>query len=171
MEKSDKISHGDIVVQSFWKEIKETKNVQVMYLTAMSSENSGNTKDIIEAVKYAEKNGATICNLSSISFKNSKELDKEISSSNMQFVVPAGNYGMKLDDNFKCYPASYRYRNVITVGALDDKGKILDSSNYGDEYVNIFYNGIATFEKQRYEGTSIACARITALLANNDTAT
>lgn len=138
-----------------------------MYLTAMSRENKGNTKNIIEAIKYAEKNGATICNLSSVSFKNSKELENVISDSNMKFVVPAGNYGVKLDNNFKCYPASYKYKNITTVGALDNEGQILDSSNYGIEYVDVFYNGIAIVSKEKYEGTSIACVRISALIAND----
>lgn len=160
------LSHGDVVADSFWKELKNfNRDINVMYLTAMNMENTGNEKDIIKAVKYAEENGATICLLSSVSFTNSVMLENLISRSNMKFVVPAGNYGMKLDNNFRCYPASYNYKNVITVGALDNDGKILDSSNYGSEYIDMFYNGITICEEQRYEGTSIASARVAALIA------
>lgn len=161
------ISHGDIVANTFWQELNGSNcDISVMYLTAMSMDNTGTENDIIEAVKYAEDNGATICILSSVSFKTSTKLEDTIAHSNMEFVVPAGNYGMKLDSDFKCYPASYNYENVLAVGALDNDGRILDSSNYGSEYIDIFYNGIATYENQRYEGTSIACARVAALVAS-----
>lgn len=49
---------------------------------------------------------------------------------------------------------------------MDNEGHILDSSNYGIEYVDVFYNGITIVSKQKYEGTSIACARISALIAD-----
>lgn len=38
-----------------------------------------------------KKNGVTICNLSSVSFKDSKELENVISDSNMKFVDPASS--------------------------------------------------------------------------------
>ena len=49
---------------------------------------------------------------------------------------------------------------------MDNEGHRLDSSNYGIEYVDVFYNGITIVSKQKYEGTSIACARISALIAD-----
>lgn len=51
----------------------------------------------------------------------------------IKFIVAAGNDHVNLDDNCKYYPACYKSKNIITVGALTKKGKKATTSNYGNK--------------------------------------
>lgn len=122
-------------------------------------------QNVTDAIKYAEENGAQICNLSLASLTQHESLKKIIMDSKMMFVVPSGNHGMELSEEFKCYPASYECDNLITVGALGEDNALIDCSNYGDKYVDVYCNGVIAFDGEMYEGTSIACARESAVCA------
>ena len=78
-------------------------------------------------------------------------------------IAAAGNEGENLDEGFPSYPVNYRLDNVISVAALDDTGKMLKISNYGENTVNVAVNGILKYKDEVIEGTSIATARVTAL--------
>lgn len=55
----------------------------------------GEEKAIIEAIRYAEANGASICNLSFGTTEYYPELEKVMRDSKMLFVVSAGNGNAK----------------------------------------------------------------------------
>ncbi len=117
--------------------------VKIMVLKALGGDDeSGSTSGIVEAIKYAEKMGATICNFSFGTDKPDKYLEEAIRDSNMLFVVAAGNgdentgLGYNIDSR-PIYPASYRYANIITVANLQADGDLHISSNYSNNYVDI----------------------------------
>ena len=131
---------------------------------------SGYTSDIIKAIKYAEKNGADICNLSlggpgyNVAFYNT------IKKSNMLFIVAAGNNGQNLSEN-DFYPAKYDCENIITVANLDNSGKLHASSNYNNEIVDIAAPGtyiLSTGSDNNYlymTGTSMATPMVSGAIA------
>ena len=96
---------------------------------------------MIAAIRYAEANGASICNLSFCSGVYSQELADTIQNSGMLFVVAAGNgdeNGIGLNiDQIPAYPASLPFPNVITVSNLMFDGNLDTSSNFGPESADI----------------------------------
>ncbi|MEG2512036.1 MAG: S8 family serine peptidase [Acetivibrio sp.] len=117
--------------------------VKLMSCKALGSEGEGNMSAIIEAIEYAENNGASICNLSLGTSDYSKALYKAIKNSKMLFVCAAGN-GTK-DTNMQgydiskspVYPAGYQLDNIITVANTNNTGQLDSSSCYSNEYVDI----------------------------------
>jgi hypothetical protein len=117
--------------------------VKIMVLKALGGDDeSGSTSGIIEAIKYAESMGATICNFSFGTDKPDRYLEEAIKDSDMLFVVAAGNgdentgIGYNIDTR-PIYPASYRYNNIITVANLQADGNLHTSSNYSANHVDL----------------------------------
>lgn len=117
--------------------------VKIMVLKALGGDDeSGSTSGIVEAIKYAEKMGATICNFSFGTDKPDTYLEEAIRDSKMLFVVAAGNgdentgLGYNIDSR-PIYPASYKYNNIITVANLQADGNLHLSSNYSGNNVDI----------------------------------
>lgn len=151
-------------------------NVSIMSLKVLDSEeeiNSGNVSDIIKAVKYAEANGAQICNLSLCITEYDDVLKETMKESDMLFVVPAGNgSGRGIDISKKpVFPASYKLDNMIVVANLNYNGKLNKRSNYGLDYVDVAAPGtciISTYPKNLYRyasGTSMSTAVVTGIAA------
>ena len=90
----------------------------------------GNTAALIKAIRYAEDNGASICNLSLTSPANDQALYCAIRDSSMLFVAAAGNDGKDIDRT-PVYPASYELDNVISAANISCGGELHESSNYG----------------------------------------
>ena len=126
-------------------------------------------------MKYAEANGADICNLSFGSGNCTPEFEAAIRDSKMLFVVAAGNgnqYQVGYDiDKSPVYPASLPYDNVITVGNLLFNGRLDDSSNYGAVSVDLAAPGtyiLSTIPGDSYaymSGTSMAAPMVTGAAA------
>lgn len=118
-------------------------NVKIMILKILGGEDeSGSTYGIINAINYAEKMGATICNLSFGTETTDRHLEEAIRDSKMLFVVASGNgdvnTGVGYDiDASPMYPASYPYDNIISVANLQTDGRLHLSSNYGNNSVDI----------------------------------
>ena len=90
-----------------------------------------------KAIKYAEDNGAVICNLSLTSTTDDKALYEAMKNSGMLFVVAAGNGNPKTGkgvdtDMIPFYPAAYDLDNIISVANLSFDGALSASSNYGE---------------------------------------
>ncbi|MDE5781426.1 MAG: S8 family serine peptidase, partial [Lachnospiraceae bacterium] len=157
--------------------IAGNSNVKLMVLPALLSKRTENDiNNVISAIKYAENNGADICNLSFSFSEYSKELDDVIRNSNMLFVVASGNYSSDLGggidlEKVEQYPASFNYKNVITVANLSDDMKIAYNSNYGKNTVDIGAPGefiYSTLPKNRYgfmSGSSQAAPIVSGILA------
>lgn len=151
-------------------------NIKVMVLKALGGENGeGTTLSLALAIKYAEANGATICNMSLGTETNDKILYRTMKNSKMLFVVAAGNGGEDgrgTDiDKQPSYPASYDLDNIITVANVKADGTLSTSSDYGAVSVDIAAPGtdiISTSSNGKYAymtGTSMAAPFVTAAAA------
>lgn len=151
--------------------IVQSDNVKLMVIKALGGrDGSGSTASIIKAIKYAEANGASICNLSLGSSVNDTALYKAIANSSMLFVVAAGNDSANTDSS-PCYPASYDLDNIISVANLNYNGALHYSSNYGVSSVDLAAPGsyiLSTTVNNKYSymtGSSMAAPMITAAAA------
>lgn len=99
----------------------------------------GEVDNVIDAIQYAEANGADICNISLNIDREYYQLSEVIKNSNMLFVASAGNRnGQNRNiDKYPSYPASYNYENVITVANVKSNGRLNSKSNYGVKSVDI----------------------------------
>ena len=120
-----------------------SSSVKIMVIKALGgADESGYTTGIVDAIHYAEKMGATICNFSFGTEKTDRYLEEAIRNSNMLFVVASGNgdadtgLGYNIDDK-PMYPASYRYDNIISVANIQADGKLHISSNYSYNSVDL----------------------------------
>ena len=143
-------------------------NVKIMPLKVMEND-SGYTSDIIEAIGYAEANGAKIVNCSFAGLDYNPALEDAISKSDMLFVTAAGNF-VTSTDNLVAFPACYDCKNIISVGASDNTGSIAALSSYGD-LVNVYAPGTgiySTLPDEQYDfkdGTSCSAAYVSGIAA------
>ena len=156
--------------------ITDNQYVKLMVLKALGTENGmGAPEDRVEAIHYAEANGAVICTLSFGSTEYDESVAQAIQNSNMLFVVAAGNgdrYGNGYDiDQYPVYPASLPFDNVITVGNILFDGNLDESSNYGVQNVDLAAPGVyilSTVSNNEYgymSGTSMAAPMVTGVAA------
>ncbi len=119
------------------------------------------TSDIIEAIEYAESNGAKIVNCSWGTAKDNLALKETIQQSKMLFVCAVGNSAANIDTS-PVYPASYGLNNVISVASIDKSGKLTSASNYGESSTSVAAPGediYSTLPANTYgsrSGTSLA---------------
>lgn len=117
--------------------IVQSENVKVMAVKALGGiGGTGTTQSIISAIKYAEANGASICNLSLGTPNNDEALYNTIANSSMLFVVAAGNDGTDIDIT-PTYPAAYSLDNILTVANVNYDGSLHYSSGYGKASVDV----------------------------------
>lgn len=143
-------------------------------------EGTAYTSDIIEAINYAEENGAKIINCSFGTEEENPALEETVKNSEMLFVTAAGNRNTDID-NTPVYPASYNFENVITAASMNKKGMLSSFSNYGKNTVDAAAPGeeiLSTIPGNKYgnsSGTSMAAAYVTGqaalLLSKNTTDT
>ncbi|WP_164473136.1 S8 family peptidase [Clostridium sp. E02] len=156
--------------------ITDNHYVKIMPIKALGgSEGIGSPSKVIEAIRYAEANGASICNLSMGTTAYSKELADTIHNSNMLFVVSCGNGGVSGlgydTDEHPVYPASLPYDNVISVANLLFDGTLSEDSNYGAKSVDLAAPGtyiLSTIPDNSYgfmSGTSMAAPMVTGVAA------
>ena len=151
--------------------IVQSNHVKVMAVKALGgSDGSGTTASIIQAIQYAEANGAQICNLSLGSSQNDPALYRTIASSKMLFVVAAGNDGTDLE-TAPSYPASYDLDNLIAVANIRYDGELDPTSSYGAASVDLAAPGsyiLSTTPGDTYSymtGTSMAAPMVSAAAA------
>ena len=144
-------------------------NVKIMSLKFLSYF-SGSTETAIEAIAYARNMGVKILNNSWGSSYYSSLLQAEIEKTDALFVCSAGNSGIN-SDFYPMYPAGLSSKNIISVAALDNTGRIADFSNYGKISVDVAAPGVnilSTVPGGKYEyysGTSMASPHITGIAA------
>jgi subtilisin family serine protease len=130
------------------------------------SQGTAYTSDIIEAINYAEENGANIINCSFGTSEENPALEETIKNSELLIIAAAGNNNINIDQN-PVYPASYNYQNVIAVASINQKGTLSAYSNYGKNTIEITAPGetiLSTIPENQYgysSGTSMAAAYIT----------
>ncbi len=106
-----------------------------------SSESTGKTASIAEAIKIAIRNKVHIINISAGGTGFLKEENDAIrlaESKGIIVVAASGNERADLsNEQDRYYPASYRISNVISVMAHDSMGLKSTFSNYGKDYSDI----------------------------------
>ncbi|MFT4005413.1 MAG: S8 family peptidase [Lacrimispora sp.] len=156
--------------------ITDNNYVKIMSLKSLGgSDGVGSPGAVIQAIKYAEAMGASICNLSMGTSSYSEELAQAIQNSGMLFVVSCGNGGISGlgydTDTYPVYPASFPYDNVISVANLLFDGSLSKDSNYGAASVDIAAPGsyiLSTIPGNAYgfmSGTSMAAPMVTGVAA------
>ena len=153
-------------------------SIRIMSLKALGGTNGeGTTATIIRAIRYAEANGATICNLSLCTPNYDRLFYQVIQNSNMLFVVAAGNgnsstsgTGYNIDTD-RLYPAAFPCSNIIAVANIDPNGFLHKSSCYGASSVDLAAPGtniLSTTADEGYSymtGTSMAAPMVTGVAA------
>ena len=133
------------------------------------SDGTGYTSDAIEAIEYASKMGAKIINCSFSGADNNLALKEAMAASKLLFVCAAGNAGKDIS-KAPVYPASFELSNILTVGAINNRGEIAELSNYGIN-VDVAAPGIAILSTQPenkygyHSGTSYSAPYVTAIAA------
>jgi hypothetical protein len=150
-------------------------NARIMACKFLDDEGFGFTSDAIRCIEFAVKNNARIINASWGDGPFSQSLHDAIvraGEAGVLFVTSAGN-DAKDNDRFLPYPASYQIENVISVAALDRRGRLADFSNFGALKVSLAAPGVeiystAGFSDSAYEwrdGTSMAAAHVAGVAA------
>ena len=146
-------------------------NVKLMIIKALGGKEgedagTGLTSSIVQAINYAEKMGAQICNLSFGGDEEDPALKQVMKESNMLFICASGNDGQDTDKK-PIYPASYELPNVISVANINSDGTLAASSNYGVQSVDLAAPGseiVSTLvgnDYGRMTGTSMAAPMVT----------
>ena len=132
----------------------------------------------IDAIDYAASFGVHIINASWGGSSYNTLLETAIAESGALVVAAAGNYNEDIDQpGGQFYPASFTLANVVSVAAVDQKGKRAVFSNYGDVGVDISAPGtniLSTYPASAdcaspcyawAEGTSMAAPHVTGVAA------
>ncbi len=130
---------------------------------------TGTLADAVEAVKYATRMGADICNLSWGTSSYTASLKQVMKESDMLFVAAAGNTGED-NNNQPIYPASLKLDNLISVTFIDSDGKLTSASNFGLDSVDIAAPGddiLSTIVGSygALSGSSMAAPQVSAVAA------
>jgi hypothetical protein len=145
-------------------------NVKIMALKINGGpDGSGKISSAVEAIKYATRMGADICNMSWGTTSYTASLKKVMQEADMLFVAAAGNTG---DDNSyePIYPASLNLNNLISVTFINSSGRLTALSNYGLDSVDIAAPGsdIMSTIVGNYgimSGSSMAAPQVSAIAA------
>lgn len=125
-------------------------NIKIMPVKAADSEGNATMSDLISGLKYADENGASICNCSWGGESDDREifenmLMKQIMvKSSMLFVAASGNESDNIDRT-QYIPASFTADNLITVGSIEWDGSLSWFSNYGSSSMEICAPGAAIY--------------------------
>ncbi len=127
-------------------------------------EAEGSTRDAVKAIEYAEKNGASICNLSWGGYENDSALMRAVEKSKMLFVCCAGNDGTD-NDIAPVYPASYVYDNVLSVTGAEIGEDVRITGNYGRLSVDLCADSLERMSSVSHgwgfkSGASMATAEV-----------
>lgn len=137
----------------------------IMPVKVMNAEGIGGSLDVAEGIRWAADHGADVINLSLGNYQSSLVLEDAIRyalDKDIVVVAAAGND----NTNQPSFPAALP--GVISVAAVDWKGKRAPFSNYGD-HIDIAAPGVyipSTFTDGQYAsltGTSMAAPHVSAL--------
>ena len=128
-------------------------------------EHGAYTSDILQAIAFAEENGARIANCSFGSGQYNPALEEAIANSGMLFVASVGNSRSDLSEN-PVYPAAFELENIISVSSVNEDGGFSFFSNFNNSIVDIAARGRdvhSTLPEGGYglqSGTSMAAAQV-----------
>lgn len=137
---SDHQGHASKMIKAIRK---QDSNAKILALKALDDNGNGTTASIVSAIQYAIDSHVSIINMSFSGLANDdtsliEAKVKEAVKAGITVVASAGNNAL---DASNFVPANVS--GVITVGACDEDGVVLSSSNYGDD-VDWYVNASAT---------------------------
>lgn len=149
--------------------------VSLMVLKYYDPKSAGNDnlRNTIKAIQYAVKMKAHIINYSGGGLDFSREEFEAVKMAKEEgilFVAAAGNEKSNSDKQ-PYFPANYPLDNIISVTAINPQGKVLQSSNFGENSVHLAAPGEAiysTLPGNKYglmTGTSQATAFVSGVAA------
>ena len=135
-EASPSYAHGTHVTGIIVQAARESATpVKVMTCRAFDN-GSAYTSDVIEAIEYAQDNGAKIINMSFGGTHYNPALEEAMEETNALFITAAGNHRMDLSTT-PVYPACFNLDNIICVASANaDKG-FTYFSNFSTAHVDI----------------------------------
>ncbi len=125
----------------------------IMALRAMDATGAGTTADIVQALSFAASKGAKIVNMSigggpqgdaqDLAYKTAIDtLDK----AGIIVIAAAGNSGTDNDDPKQpIFPCNFEFKNLLCIGALDQKYELAPFSNFGAKHVHMAAPGANVF--------------------------
>lgn len=140
-------------------------NNKIMPVKGIGADGSGSSFDIAQGVIWAADHGAKVINMSVGNYHPSNVLHDAIKyafSKNVVMVAASGND----HTDQPSYPAAYP--EVLSVAAVDWKGKQAEFSNFGP-YIDVAAPGVdiaSTYTQSDYaslSGTSMACPHVSGL--------
>ncbi|MDD5438206.1 MAG: S8 family peptidase [Patescibacteria group bacterium] len=159
---------------------------KIMPLVILGATGSGETSDLVQAIRYAIANRADIISMSLEGSAQDPEVKTAIQDATARgilVVMAAGNESANLD-NEPAYPSCYpgaAGQSVLVVSAIESNGSKHDSTNFGDQCVNIaapgadITSGRPTFDEQggrenvsgygTWSGTSLAVPFVSGVAA------
>jgi subtilisin family serine protease len=171
---TDQHGHGTHVSGIIKSIYPDVKILALKYYNPAAS-GQDNLNSTVEALRYAVDNNVDVINYSGGGPEAAVEelrILKEAERKGILVVAAAGNEESNIDDKRKAYfPASYGLKNIISVTAHDEDLKILSSSNWGRNTVDIFAPGYrikSSLQNGRagyLTGTSQATAFVTGVAA------
>lgn len=137
-------------------------HVSIMSLRVLNHIGSGESKEVIEAIDYAIKNGADIINLSFVGIAYDQKFAdkiKDAHNAGLAIVAAAGNEGGELvisDLDFTphfpvCYDGTDGVNRVIGVAGVDIDDMKAAYSNYGVQCIDISAPGTHIFTTQYFQ--------------------
>lgn len=137
---TDRQGHASKMIKAIRK---QDSNAKILALKALDDNGNGTTASIVSAIQYAIDSHVSIINMSFSGLANDdtsliEAKVKEAVKAGIIVVASAGNNAL---DASNFVPANVS--GVITVGACDEDGVVLSSSNYGDD-VDWYVNASAT---------------------------
>jgi subtilisin family serine protease len=145
--------------------------IKVMALRFIDDGTCGTDDQAVAAIDYAARFGVPIINASWGGEGASSVLDLAIAQSGALFVAASGNAGLDLDaPKNQFFPAESNLPNVISVGAIDQRGVRAGFSNYGAASVDLVAPGtnILSAYPGGYawiDGTSMAAPHVSGVAA------
>lgn len=140
-------------------------NVEILPIQFLAANGSGSLEGAVKAINYAVSRGVNIMSNSWGGGGESQALEEAIKlaeDAGILFVAAAGNSNAN-NDVKPSVPATIALDNILSVGAMDGKGKKAKFSNYGAKSVHVFAPGVdiySTVQGNKYKkmsGTSMAC--------------
>ncbi|WII73936.1 S8 family serine peptidase [Bdellovibrio sp. 22V] len=132
-------------------------HVRILPVKFLNDRGEGYVDGAIKALHYAQKMGAKIYSNSWGGSGYSENLKQAIEMTNQAggvFVASAGNDSSD-NDVIPEYPASYPVANIITVGAMNNRGRLSDFSNYGRYTVDVAAPGENILSTDIYGGYAV----------------
>jgi len=147
-------------------------NAKILAIKVLNASGNGSIPDVVQGIKYAADNNASVINLSLGDYVNSPDLEDGIDYAVAKGCVIIGAAGNE-NKSSQLYPAAYS--NVLAVAATDQNDKrsvwnASEASNYGS-WVDISAPGTriySTWLNDTYEyssGTSMACPIVSGVAA------